>query len=86
VADPLSPPYRATFLLRSSYFVVTKFVFDVRCESCDGVLVPPQLLTGPARRDAAYVCIRCNRPYHWIGDPPRLNVVRPKPTEPTDDD
>jgi len=50
-------------------------IADIRCESCDGILVPPRMIGGPTvRKDAAFVCVRCSRPYYWQGEPPRLNT------------
>jgi hypothetical protein len=47
-----------------------------KCESCDGLLVPPIIAPGfrvPEGTD--YVCLTCGRPYRWVGDPPRLMTV-----------
>jgi DNA-directed RNA polymerase subunit RPC12/RpoP len=67
---------------------MTRLAANQQCESCYGMLVLPETLTGrgvPPNTD--YVCIRCGRPYRWIGDPPRLatepSVVH---DEQTDDD
>jgi DNA-directed RNA polymerase subunit RPC12/RpoP len=40
------------------------------------VLVPPEIapgLTAPAKAD--YVCLKCGRPYYWIGNPPTLQTI-----------
>ena len=50
---------------------MTKLAYPDACRSCGGVLVPPEVIPR-ATRDADYVCLRCGRPYRWIGNPPRL--------------
>jgi hypothetical protein len=60
---------------------MTSLTPSERCEACDGFLVPPELLD-PTEQTALseikpdYVCIRCQRPYCWRGNPPRLVSVR----------
>jgi hypothetical protein len=63
---------------------MTRLIADDDCES-GSVLVPPQVVSGfkiPPRTD--YVCLKCGRPYRWIGNPPRL--VSTFVVEPLDDD
>jgi hypothetical protein len=46
------------------------------CDVCGGVLVPPEVapgLTMPEGTD--YVCLKCGRPYRWVGHPPRLTLL-----------
>jgi hypothetical protein len=57
---------------------VTSISPDKRCDGCGGLLVPPTIafdVIVPARAD--YVCLRCRRPYRWVGDPPRLTTLSP---------
>jgi hypothetical protein len=54
---------------------VTKLAFADRCHFCGGLLVPPEALPYPTRVDADYVCLRCERPYRWVGNPPRLTTI-----------
>src|SRR5437868_5892581 len=55
---------------------VTKLLADHRCETCGGVLVPPEIAsTFPTPARADYICLRCGRPYHWVGQPPRLMTM-----------
>jgi len=56
---------------------MTRIAFPDPCGSCGGLLVPPEILPHPAHADADYVCLRCERPYRWVGAPPRLVTVRP---------
>ena len=64
---------------------LTALIADTRCESCEGILVVPRMIGGPAvRMDAAFVCVRCNRPYYWVGEPRRLNT-RVSVPQPDDD-
>jgi hypothetical protein len=51
---------------------MTRLAFPDPCRSCGGLLVPPEVLPHAARPGADYVCLRCERPYRWVGDPPRL--------------
>jgi RNase P subunit RPR2 len=47
---------------------MTRIIADDNCESCGSVLVPPQVASGfkiPQKTD--YVCLKCGRPYRWIG-------------------
>jgi hypothetical protein len=54
-----------------------------RCEECGGSLVEPHTLSGLDAAESSdsdgpdYVCIECQRPYSWQGDPPRLEVETP---------
>jgi DNA-directed RNA polymerase subunit RPC12/RpoP len=55
---------------------MTKRTADHRCASCGSLLVPPQLAAEfrvPPQTD--YVCLRCGRPYRWIGNPPALRTI-----------
>lgn len=52
-----------------------KLTFPHPCRSCGGLLVPPAVLPNPTYADADFVCLRCERPYRWVGDPPRLLTV-----------
>jgi uncharacterized protein with PIN domain len=55
---------------------MTRLTPDEKCESCGGVLVPPELVpafTVPQYAD--YVCMKCGRPYRWVGNPPRLVTI-----------
>ena len=55
---------------------MTKITPDEKCETCGGLLVPRELVTHRAiPRDADYGCLRCGRPYRWVGDPPRLRPL-----------
>jgi hypothetical protein len=52
---------------------MTKLTPDHRCDSCGGLLIPPDVVPDrvvPDRTD--YVCLTCGRPYRWVGNPPRL--------------
>jgi hypothetical protein len=51
---------------------MTRLIFPDPCRSCGGILVPPEFLPHPTRVGADYVCLRCERPYRWVGDPPQL--------------
>ena len=50
----------------------------LRCEECGGLLVEARALGGvettgtPEIGSLDYVCIECQRPYAWQGDPPKL--------------
>jgi hypothetical protein len=49
---------------------MTKFTAAIPCESCGGLLVPTEIASGvTAPKDADYVCLKCSRPYRWMGDP-----------------
>jgi hypothetical protein len=68
-----------------SDFTVPQLIADIRCESCNGLLVRPGMLYGPGiRPNAAFVCIRCSRRYYYVGDPPHLHTLRPRPVTPDD--
>jgi hypothetical protein len=57
---------------------MTRLHADQRCEVCDGLLVPPQIVTGvPLPPDADYVCIKCGSPYRWAEE--RLARFERKP-------
>jgi len=52
---------------------MTKLIPDNRCESCNGLLVPPAITDWASiHASADYVCLQCARPYNWRGQPPRL--------------
>jgi len=53
--------------------LVTRLIPDKACDTCGGMLVPPCIPTGfTPPRASDYVCLKCGRPYRWIGEPPRL--------------
>jgi hypothetical protein len=54
---------------------MTRLICPEPCHSCGGLLVQPEVLPEPVRVDANYVCLRCERPYRWVGDPPRLATI-----------
>jgi hypothetical protein len=56
---------------------MTKVSPAPRCDGCDGLLVPPEMTdasTVPSGTE--YVCLRCGRPYRWVGRPPQLVTMR----------
>ncbi len=60
---------------------MTRLLPQQRCEVCGGSLVPPKLLdlnpmNAPEASEPDYVCVECQRPYHWRGNPPRLASLR----------
>jgi hypothetical protein len=67
---------------------MTRLTAKMKCDSCGGLLVPPEMLSGVTiPKDTDYVCLKCSRPYQWIGDPPRLATVPTSASDAgTDDD
>jgi len=57
---------------------MTRLTATDRCAICRGLLVPPEAAYLPVPPNSDYVCIQCGRPYHWVGDPPRLTLVVPE--------
>jgi hypothetical protein len=53
---------------------MTNLAFPDPCLSCGGLLVPSEVLPDPTRV-ADYVCLRCERPHRWVGNPPRLATI-----------
>ena len=52
---------------------MTKLLADDRCEFCGGLLVPPLIMGRETRwPEADYVCLTCDRPYHWENHSPHL--------------
>jgi hypothetical protein len=52
---------------------MTTLISDQDCSACGGVLVPPRV--SPAKNippGTDYICWRCELPYRWFGNPPRL--------------
>ena len=70
---------RVNFVKRLEYCgsPMTKLIPDERCIVCSAPLVPPSMasLTFKPFGHADYVCLRCGRPYRWLGSPPRLTVL-----------
>jgi uncharacterized OB-fold protein len=66
---------------------MTKLIADEDCAACGSVLVPPTLVSGfTTPKEADYVCVRCGRPYRWVGNPPRLTVWAAADRRHDDDD
>ena len=54
---------------------MTKLSPDVCCQLCGGVLLPPNILpprVWPSRETPDYVCEKCEQPFWWRGNPPKL--------------
>jgi hypothetical protein len=54
---------------------LTSVSADAHCDGCGGLLVPPQITGFNPPPGTDYVCLRCGRPYRWVGHPPRLTTT-----------
>jgi hypothetical protein len=67
--------------------VMTELISDQDCSRCGGVLVPLQVSRAkqiPPGTD--YVCLKCDLPYRWFGNPPRLVAISVVDTADDNDD
>lgn len=51
---------------------MTKLAADATCKACGGMLVPPEVANVKVPEGTDYVCLKCETPYRWLGNPPRL--------------
>lgn len=66
---------------------MTKLVPDERCAACGSILVPPSFApTFSVPLGTDYLCLKCGRPYRWVGSPPRLTVCVVVPSVNRDDE
>jgi hypothetical protein len=55
---------------------MTKLTADENCAACGALLVPPAVASGfTIPKGADYVCLKCGRPYRWVGNPPKLTLL-----------
>lgn len=48
----------------------------VERSACGGSLAPPTMAFGViVPREAEYVCLKCRRPYRYVGNPPQLTTL-----------
>jgi hypothetical protein len=55
---------------------MTQLCADEDCDACGGLLVLPVVASGfsvPEGTD--YVCLKCGRPYRWVGNPRKLTLL-----------
>jgi hypothetical protein len=55
---------------------MTKLTPDKTCDACGSMLVPPEVAPGfTVPKGTDYVCLKCGRPYRWVGNPPHLVAI-----------